>query len=206
MKKFYTVLGLSNSDPKSKYVNEFGEEYPKCREEVYFPITAFISSVVNEDEPFILYAIDSGQNVNTERKAKLLENEINYYFKGKCNFRYLEANLESNTKGQVETFKKIYNTFIDDNYDQYEIYFDITFGFRPTPMTIFVACNYAEKFLNNVKIKNLIYSQYNHDDPKGAQTIIDITSLYLLNNLIDTLSILKSSKPMDFIDKVFKLD
>ena len=42
MKKFYTVLGLSNSDPKSKYVNEFGEEYPKCREEVYFPITAFI--------------------------------------------------------------------------------------------------------------------------------------------------------------------
>ena len=53
MKKFYTVLGLSNSDPKSKYVNEFGEEYPKCREEVYFPITAFISSVVNEDEPFI---------------------------------------------------------------------------------------------------------------------------------------------------------
>ncbi|MDO4467857.1 MAG: TM1812 family CRISPR-associated protein [Bacillota bacterium] len=205
MKKFYTVLGLSPKDPQSKYVDEFGKEYPKCTEKVYFPITPYISSVIEEGEKFILYAIDSGQNEHTLRKKGLLEEELNKYYPGQVDFRYLEANLEQDTKGQVSTFKTLYETFVEDENEHYDVYFDFTFGYRPTPMTIFVACNYADKFLKNVKIKNLIYSQFNHANPNGAQPIIDITSLYLLNNLIDTLSMMNSSKPMEFIDKVFKL-
>ena len=205
MKKIYTVLGLSPQDPKSNYINENGEEYSKCRDKVYFPITAYLTSIIADDEHFILYAVDSGQNEHTLRKNELLKQEIEEYFPGQCDYRYLKADLESNAKGQIATFKELYNTFIDGD-DEYEVYFDVTFGFRPTPMTIFIACNYAEKFLENVKIKKLIYSQFDFKNKDNPQLIVDITSLFLLNNMIDTLSSMNSSNPMKFIDSVFKMD
>lgn len=204
MKKIYTVLGLSPQDPKSNYVNEYGEEF-KCTDKVYFPITAYLTSLIKDNESFILYAVDSGQNEHTLRKNKLLQEEIEKYFPGQCDYRYLKADLESNAKGQIATFKKLYNTFIADE-GTFEVYFDVTFGFRPTPMTIFVACNYAEKFLDNIKIKNLIYSQFDFKNKDKPQLIVDITSLFLLNNIIDTLSSMNSSNPMKFLDGIFNVE
>lgn len=206
MKIFYTLLPLMERDPMSKYVNELGQEFPKCTEKVYFPITAYISSVIEEEEHFIVYCLDSKQNDLSLHKATLLKNELDSKYPNQCTLHYLKADLRSDAQGQVQTFKQIYETFVVDEKETHEVYFDFTFGFRPTPMTVFVACNYAEKFLKNVKIKSLFYSQYNHTKPSEPQLIIDITSLFLLDGLITTLSSINSKDPMKFIDKVFKLD
>ena len=57
---------------------------------------------------------------------------------------------------QIQTFMRLYETFKEND----QVYFDITFGLKPTPMTVFVSCNYAQKFIPGLKICDVVYAHY----------------------------------------------
>lgn len=200
MKKIYTMLGQQNTN-LSLYGNEDGTLFKNFDSKVKFPLSAFLSTIVKKDEPFIVVAVDSFDSPASKENNLLLEQELKNIYGNSCEYRYMKANFTYCQKGQVETFKELYNSFESGD----EVYFDITFGLKPTPMTVFVACNYVQKFMKDVKIKRLVYAHYDFNDPDRVHPIVDVTSLFLLNSLIDTLSMMDSQKPMDFISQVFEL-
>lgn len=200
MKKIYTLLGQQKIG-MSFYGNEDHTLYKNFSEKVQFPITAYLSTILKGSETCKVVAIDSFGTEATRKNRILLEEELHKFYGDRIHFEYLDAALSYTQKGQIEAFKIIYNSFEPQD----EVYFDITFGLKPTPMTVFVACNYVRKFMKDVKIKRLFYAHYDFNNPEQVHPIIDVTSLYLLNSMIDTLSMMDSENPMEFIDQVFDL-
>lgn len=202
MKKIYTMIGQQKLN-KNFYGDVNHQLFTKDKTSVYFPITAYLFSIIDDNEKFKVLIVDSFNSSASKQNIKLLNEELNYFFSKTVTIEIINTNFAYDQKGQISTFKKLYKTFEFND----EIYFDITFGLKPTPMTIFVTCNYAQKFIENVSIKSMIYAHYSFEaDDSYVHPIIDITSLFLLNNLIDTLSQMQSSDPTKFIDSIFKID
>lgn len=201
MKKIYTMIGQQELS-KSYYGNQNRELYKSCTQSVLFPITTYISTIIKPTDSFSVVLVDSFNNERSHKNIELLKEELRSIFNNTFDISVVNANFEYTQKAQIETFIQLYKTFEEGD----EIYFDITFGLKPTPMTVFVSCNYAQQFIKNIKIKKMVYAHYDfNQDEDYIHPIIDITSLFLLNDLISTLSDMDSSSPMQFIERVFNV-
>lgn len=198
MKKIYTIV-TQQTMTKSFYGDANQQLFENRKEAVYFPLTAYLSTIISEEENFTVLALDSFDSVESHKNYELLKEELEAYYPGHVNVEKIDASFEHNQAGQIKTFNKLYKTFEEND----DVYFDVTFGLRPIPMTVFVACNYAKKLLKNVNICNIIYAHYQFGkDDSFVHSIVDITSLFLLNNLIDSLSESKNPNP-DYIINLF---
>lgn len=201
MKKIYTIIGQQELS-KSFYGDANHQLYGDFNEKTMFPITTYLSKIVKKGEEFIVVVVDAFDSEKSNNNIVKLKDEITSYYGDNFSYEVMKANFAYEQKAQIQTFMELYKTFKPND----EVYFDITFGLKPTPMTVFVACNYAKKFIEGIKICNLVYAHYDFNaDENAIHPIIDITSIFLLNNLIDTLSDMNSTKPMNFIEKVFDL-
>ena len=189
MKKFYTIIG-EKQILKTKYESVDKNLITKC----VFPITAHILSVVKKGEKFNVVAVDSYENI------ALLREELREYFGDLFTMKVVNAHFEHEREEQVHTFMSIYETFEEND----DVYFDITFGLKPTPLTVFVSCNYAQKFIPGLKIRDVVYAHYKFGmDEDYVHPIVDITRLFLLNNLIEMISKFETDDPMQFLKNVF---
>lgn len=196
MKKFYTIIG-------QQYLE--GGKY-KDRDlilDCIFPITAHILSVIKKKEIFEVVVVDSFNTEESHLNVNLLRKELEMYFDKDFEFHYVNVDFGHEQKTQIQTFMHLYETFKEND----EVYFDITFGLKPIPMTVFVSCNYAQRFILGLKICDVVYAHYEYGKDKDyVHPIVDVTSLFLLNNLIETISRFEKKNPMDFLKNVFELE
>ena len=165
-----------------------------------FPITAHILSVVKKGEKFNVVAVDSFVSNDSYENIALLREELREYFGDLFTMKVVNAHFEHEREEQVHTFMSIYETFEEND----DVYFDITFGLKPTPLTVFVSCNYAQKFIPGLKIRDVVYAHYKFGmDEDYVHPIVDITRLFLLNNLIEMISKFETDDPMQFLKNVF---
>lgn len=77
-------------------------------------------------------------------------------------------------------FNTVFALFNED--EEYEVYFDLTHGFRYLPMLVLVLGNYL-KFLRNIEVKGIVYGNY-EASKRGTQPgpIIDLLPLSLLQD------------------------
>lgn len=77
-------------------------------------------------------------------------------------------------------FNTVFSLFCES--EQYEVYFDLTHGFRYLPMLVLVLGNYL-KFLRNVEIKGIVYGNYEASE-RGTKPapIIDLLPLSILQD------------------------
>lgn len=203
MKKFYTMVAQQKIE-LSYYGDEQGKLYPKCQKQVHMPLIVTLLNEVKENERFHVLAMDSFQNPASQHNYELLKQELEENFAGRYTIENIEAPVEINAEGQIALFKKIYRTFeVDD-----EVYFDITFGYKLIPMTILAACNYAKKFIDGMRVRKLMYAVYDFtkkDDPAFVHKILDVTSLFYLNDFIDKLAQFDTQDPTVLIDQIFDI-
>lgn len=196
MKKFYTIIG-------QQYLE--GGKY-KDRDlilDCIFPITAHILSVIKKKEIFEVVVVDSFNTEESRLNVNLLRKELEMYFDKDFEFHYVNVDFGHEQKTQIQTFMRLYETFKEND----EVYFDITFGLKPIPMTVFVSCNYAQRFIPGLKVCDVVYAHYEYGKDKDyVHPIVDVTSLFLLNNLIETISRFEKKNPMDFLKNVFELE
>ena len=87
-----------------------------------------------------------------------------------------------------------------------QIYADITFGPKPLPMILMCALSFAEKFLN-CDVKSVIYGKVNFDDNNKVTSpeLYDVTSLYYLNNLTNSMIAADGKEARQNLDEFFSL-
>ena len=74
-------------------------------------------------------------------------------------------------------------------------------------MLVMVACNYAYKFVEDVSIKKIFYTLYDFSkDENYVHKIIDMTSLFYLEQFLQKTSVENSKDPTKLIDLLFFKD
>lgn len=199
MKKIYTMLGQQKLNMQY-YGDENGQLYEGFKEKVQWSLIVTLHNIIEQGEKFKVIVLDSFQSEQALENYKALEKELNQYFKDQYSLERIECKELENNKGQLKVFKTIYQTF--EKGDQ--LYFDITFGLKPTPMLVMVACNYAYKFVEDISIKRIFYTLFDFTkDSEYVHKIIDMTSLFYLEQFLQKESEIASKDPTKLMDLLF---
>ncbi len=158
---------------------------------VYFPINAILAETLKKDDEVKVIALRSINDIedagspDRNRGAFMYELiTINEEIGAKLTFKTLETEFKE-TKENYETRLK---AMLDEIDEGSSIYADITFGPKPLPMILMCVLSFAEKFLN-CDVKSVVYGKVSFDENNkaGSPELYDVTSLYYLNNLTNSM-------------------
>lgn len=173
---------------------------------VIYPINAILAENLkkNDDVKIVLLrTLDKAGNSGINSGLFIQElDEINAGIGAKISYETLDSDFIE-TKNNHETRLKAMLDKIDENC---QIYADITFGPKPLPMILMCVLSFAEKFLN-CDVKTVIYGKVNFDDNNkaGSPELYDVTSLYYLNNLTNSMVASDGNEASNNLDEFFSL-
>ena len=179
--------------PENKFnpfvYNVVGNSTIESGVEVRFPINSVFPKVLKKDDELKIILlgkkVDSG---NTENNIKLFKEEIEEINKTiEAHIEIVEI-IEDYTEVK-EIHQRTFNAVLDEVEKDAELYVDITYGPKSTPILIFALISFMEKYYNT-DLKNIIYGNTEFKDlgkgyPEATNPrIFELTSLYFLNSII----------------------
>ncbi|MDR2192522.1 MAG: hypothetical protein LBO62_06565 [Endomicrobium sp.] len=183
-------IPITNKIEKVKYqavkYQVVGNSQIQYEGEAMFPISCVLANVLQQDDDVKIVLIKEEQNGGlTQKYAQDFKDEItniNSKIGAKIEFVPLE-------RSYIETpdeHSKLLDAIAEQIDDNAQIYADISYGSKPLPFIVFNVLTFADKFLN-CEIKNVVYGKYDYVNKKDHK-IYDITSLYYLNSLNNTIT------------------
>lgn len=206
MKKFITYVPMQTGTNllKGRYVSLENKKLNMSKE-VIFPVECIINGYSDHDEQIMLIALLEKGNVDCEDNLKLMQERISNVTDTK-NIKVIIKKVyispEETIENHLITFKNIISLLEDGD----ELFSCITFGTKPTPIIQMMALNFAYKNLKNVTIGVVAYGKVNREHNKPVSYFIyDITALFFMNNIVDTLSALNADDAFNKIEKILLL-
>lgn len=203
MKKFITGIPMlpEGSLHRVSYETEAGETLLRSDIETRFPAMLMIDSSVEKDEKIEIVVIKT-EHTNTENNYKAFLSELDE-IKQKKGFEYkiteIQTTLSETPEKQYELLEKIVENLSDGD----EVYSDITYGAKPTPIVIMMAMNYAYEYLKNTDVRAMIYGSYNH--ATGKTSAYDVSSLFYMNSLMNKISGGNHENPLEVMKAIINL-
>lgn len=173
---------------------------------VMFAINAVLAETLKKDDEVrvvLLRTLDKASNSGKNSGLFMQElDSINSEIGAKISYETLESEFKE-TKDIHETRLKEILDKIEENT---EIYADITYGPKPLPMILMCVISFAEKFLN-CEVKSVVYGKVDFDDndkPCNPE-LYDVTSLYYLNNLTNSMVVDNEKGARQNLNEFFSL-
>ena len=173
---------------------------------VMFAMNAVLAETLKKNDEVrvvLLRTLDKAGNSGKNSGLFMQElDAINSDIGAKISYETLDSEFKE-TKDNHETRLKDMLDKIEENT---EIYADITYGPKPLPMILMCVLSFAEKFLN-CEVKSVVYGKVDFDDnnqPVNPE-LYDITSLYYLNNLTNSMVANNGKEARQNLDEFFSL-
>ena len=201
MKKFITYVSMQPRQglSKVKYIPVDNEDI-KSDIQTFFPVSVLIESYAGEGEDISVICIMEEDNEDIRINYESLKNEIMAICSPKrvtADFIPVFTDKQEDASSHLKLFGDLIN-YISDND---EIYACCTYGTKPIPVLEMMAINYGYRVRDNVSVKTIVYGKVDREngEVKGAY-LYDITSLFYMNQLVNTLAEQKVKDP----DKMMK--
>ena len=146
-----------------------------------FPIITLMANHINNNDEVKIITIvakNSAIKTNAESNYQQFCRDANVLLDRKnIKLEFIEISMSNVSKSDSHRllFQDIVNNLEDDD----EIYTDITYGFKSTPIVIFSALNFSYKTKQNVDVRNIIYGNLYNGTREIKPEIFDITSLFI---------------------------
>lgn len=206
MKKFITYVPMQTGSNllKGKYISLENIKL-NMSDEIIFPIECIINGYTENNEKIMLITLLEEGNTDCEDNLKLMQKRVSDIATPK-NIQVIIEKVyispKETTENHLKTFKNIISLFEDGD----DLYACVTFGTKPTPIIQMMAFNFAYKNLKNVTIGVIAYGKVNREHGKPVSYYIyDITALFFMNNIVDTLSALNADDAFNKIENILLL-
>ena len=175
-------------------------------EPVVFPVNAILAENLKKNDKVKIILLrtldkDGNSNKNTSLFMKELDS-INSKVGAKLTYETVDSEFKETKDNHEARLKAI----LDKVEENSQIYADITFGPKPLPMILMCVLSFAEKFLN-CDVKSVVYGKVNFDENNKAifPELYDVTSLYYLNNLTNSMVAADGKEARKNLDEFFSL-
>lgn len=177
---------------------------------VVYPINAVLAEKMKpSDDIKVVLLKTMTQSGNSDKNAELFRKEldaINANIGTHITYETVETDFIE-TKANHEKRLRAMLSKIEDGA---QLYADITFGQKPLPMVLMCVLHFAEKFFH-ADVKKIVYGKVDfvrHEDgasyPENPE-LYDITSLYYLNGLVDSMEAPSGEAALKSLDAFFAL-
>lgn len=180
--------------------------------EVVFPVNSVLAKTMKKGEKVkvVILAkedIEGNSKVNYEKFVGELS-EINKNIGAEIEY----VPITTEFKETRDIHESIFRNMVATLEENAEIIGDVTYGPKPLPIIMFAVMNFAEKFFK-AKIKNIVYGKVDFvDDGSGTgktkpvnPVIYDLTPLYYLNNLTNTVNCKSSQEAVNMLNTLLDL-
>ena len=206
MRKFITFVPMQHAD------NLLYEKYEAMDNEklqmdgkTHFPVIPMINGYVENGEKFSVIAVYEEGNADCKNNTEVMKNEIKSIAEKKGAEFELVA-VEISKEENIEEYMKNLTRIVDNIDDGDVVYACITYGTKPTPIVEFTALNLVSKLKNNVMIDCIVYGKINRDKNMAMSACIyDVTALFYLNSIVDSIDRINMSDPIDAIKKILDI-
>ncbi|GAB4270835.1 hypothetical protein [Thermincola ferriacetica] len=213
-KKFITSVALQALKPY-KY-DALGNHRLAYDRETCFPIIPVIYNNVNPEEKIKVIIMKTKFDPDNERErnnylitednVKKLEDELRDLAAEK-NFSYeittIQRPFEDRKMAHMELYKNIISMFEDEDI----LFADITYSMKTVPIILFAAFRYAYSLKKDVEIGCISYGNLNflEPDPVLKAKIYDVTALFYIDSVVESVSRMNSDNPEALIDIMLDL-
>lgn len=207
MKKFISFVPMQRG---TTLLNEkyFAPDNPRLEMErkTHFPVIAMINGYAKKGEKFMLIAVMEKGNNDCLTNLEIMKKEIADVIPN-TEFETVEVSIskEENIEAHIKTMEMLVDSISDND----ELYACITFGTKPTPIIEMTAFNIVNKLKHNVSIECIAYGKinraYNKDTDKYeicSAYIYDVTALFYMNSIADSLNVGNISNPIEKIKNI----
>ena len=178
--------------------------------EVIFPVNSVLARTMKKGDKIkvVLLSkndIEGNSAINAGIFQKEL-NEINRNIGADIEYVILATPFEETR----DIHEALLRDMIDKLVDKAEIIGDVTYGPKPLPIIMFSVMKFAEKFYN-CKIGNIVYGKVDFiEDGNGGTkpvnpVLYDLTPLYYLNSVIDSIECKSSEDAVKALDVLLTL-
>lgn len=180
--------------------------------QVIFPVNSVLAKTLRKDErvKVILLSKDDPENnsaVNLQKFQDELD-AINQRIGAKIEYK----NIMTPFVETRDIHEELLRSIVGELEDGAEIISDVTYGPKTLPLLLFVAMRFAEKYFR-CKTESIVYGKVNFvDDGSGTgktkpidPVLYDLTPLYYLNSLTDSLECESSQEAVRALDLLLKM-
>lgn len=218
MKKiFITAAPMQDVSPKpdapaTKYVS-VNNKYLKYDKECCYPILPLVNGYANEGDDVIVYVVTTDRNVNkSEANFSEMTSLIEKLCKdkgSKCTVRKIAIPFSETIETHLDTFKELISNIKADSAGEQTLMFaDITYQARCLPIIEMMALNFAANSLRNCFVECIVYGSYDWANRKSedCRKIYDITSLFLMDQIVNEMSKSGNSNPVEVIESILDVN
>lgn len=192
--RYEKTLYLAGENEFKDYINE----------KMIFPLNHVILNDVSADDEIrviLVKTIHPDRELDAKQNIAEAKEEIGNLLSGRCKaieYKVIEIPLAT----KKEDLGKIYKSLCKEIVPSSNVFVDFTFGQRYMLIILFCVLNYAEKYLG-CTISRMIYGLYDSKKLDTPGTMLDLTTLYLLNSFGAMFDGSKSSFDT-FVGKILK--
>ncbi|MBP3709333.1 MAG: hypothetical protein J6I73_02845 [Treponema sp.] len=172
---------------------------------VIYPINAVLADTIkkNDEIKVILLRTENPTENNQKNSDSFIQelNSINSDIGAKITYEILDSEFRETKDNHELRLKQM----IDKIEEGSELFADITFGPKPLPMILMCVLSFAEKFLK-CDVKSVVYGKVNFTGENISNPeLCDVTSLYYMNNLTNSMVAKDSIEARKTLDEFFSL-
>lgn len=174
--------------------------------EVFFPVNAFLEKLLRPEDTLkciliMKHSLYSKSIQNLELYKSELE-EINQEIGAEIDHVIIDSDFAE----ERSVHEKLMAQIVEQIKDGSHIIVDMTYGPKDLPIVEFTALHFAEKFLG-CQVDNIIYGQglFNENNEFVAGELCDLSPLYSLHSLTDTMSCNDPDKARKLLKNIIEI-
>lgn len=184
-----------------------GNALIQVNEPIYYAVnSALANSLEKDDDVKVILLGTTHENDSVKKNIRLFMEELHYFNKVGANIR--EAVITRPFDESKTNFRYLYESLLDELEEDAELYVDITFGPKTPVLLVFSVLQFAEKFfqctIGNIVYSKVIFKPSTSEVVPGSEMIYDITPLYMLNSITNTIACSSSEKAVKAVKALFK--
>ena len=195
MKKFITVIPMQPTDRFNAvhYSAHDGDTILANDIETRFPVMILIRNTAVRGETIAVNIVvaDNNEYIESNRQLFIVELEK---IKNDVGFDYELTEIRTSMEETADKQLALFGSIIASVNENDELYADVTYGAKPTPMVIMMVLNYAYDLCKNTTVESVIYGNDNE--------VYEITSLFHINSVVQKMAVIRPADPLGFINNI----
>lgn len=202
MKKILTIAPMQHVEPGDLAYSAVNNERLQYDTPACFPVLPLIHGYVSAGEVIEVYVLTTEDHktaadnyLEMERKIDDLCRQIG----ASCSVRKIGVPFNETNETHLNTFKTLIGLISDGD----TLLVDVTFGTKCVPIIMMMAMNYGYRVCKDCTIDCMVYGSMDFRDghPFGRR-IFDITSLFLMDQIVNELAKSRNREPMKVIESI----
>ena len=184
-----------------------GNSLIQVEEPIYFAVNSAMANNLQKDDDVKVILIGTTREDDcVKENAQKFMDELKHFNSAGAKIR--EAVITRPFDESKTNFHELYESILDELEEDAELYVDVTFGPKTPVLLLFAVLQFAEKFfrcsIGNIVYSKVIFKKGTSEVIPGSEMIYDITPLYLLNGITNTIECNDGQKAVQAIKALFE--